>query len=109
MSIRALGIVSVLATLTSVATAAVPVPTVTGPITGPGDAFLASTTIDLNALGYVQDEFFISGTATSYTSATPLGSDGEWTATPDATAPYETRILVRRPADPARFNGTVVI
>jgi len=26
-----------------------------------------------------------------------------------ATAPYVTRLLVRRPLDPARFNGTVIV
>ena len=107
--IRGLGCASLLLALVSTARAAVPVPTVTGPITEPGTPFFISTSIDLTALGYVQEEFFISGTATGYTSAAPLGSDGKWTAIPAGTAAYETRILVHRPADPARFNGTVVV
>ncbi|HEY4452790.1 MAG TPA: alpha/beta hydrolase domain-containing protein, partial [Pseudonocardiaceae bacterium] len=37
------------------------------------------------------------------------GSDGRWSVTPAEQAPYETRILVRRPTDPAKFNGTVVV
>ena len=28
---------------------------------------------------------------------------------PDATAPYRTRVLVRRPADPKKFSGTVIV
>ncbi len=41
----------------------------------------------------------------------PLGrqSHGKWTATPAATAPYTTRIVVNRPIDAKKFNGTVVV
>src|SRR5262249_45170901 len=82
-------------------------PTITGPIAGP--PFIPSTSFDLTAEGYVEEEFFVEGTATAYTSAGVLGSDGRWPATPAATAPYKTRIVVRRPANPRRFNGTVVV
>src|SRR5262249_23696246 len=54
-------------------------------------------------------EFFVKGIATGYRQVGTWGSDGRWTARPAETASYETRILVRRPADPARFNGTVVV
>ena len=64
---------------------------------------------DLNAIGYTQEEFFASGTATAYTAPSPLSPDGKWTAIPTSTAPYKTRFIVRRPTDPARFNGTVVV
>ena len=47
MSVRSLGFFFLLVTLVSVATADVPVPTVTGPVTGPGTPFVASTTFDL--------------------------------------------------------------
>ncbi|RAY12975.1 hypothetical protein DPM19_22835 [Actinomadura craniellae] len=60
-------------------------------------------------MGYTQSEFLVSGTAASYTAAVPLGSDGRWQAEPATTAPYTTRIVVYRPADAARFNGTVVV
>lgn len=84
--------------------------TVDGPITGgAGEAVLAQGTPDLAAEGYVEEEFFVSGTASSYTSAEPLTSDGEWTVEPDESADYTTRILVRRPADAADFNGTVFV
>ncbi|MFN8542782.1 MAG: alpha/beta hydrolase domain-containing protein [Candidatus Binatia bacterium] len=89
------------------ASATTPVPAVTGPI--PGAGFVASTSIDLAALGYAEEEYFVAGTATGFTSPSPLGSDGAWSATPGNTAPYRTRILVRRPADAKRFNGTVVV
>ncbi|MFN9926657.1 MAG: alpha/beta hydrolase domain-containing protein, partial [Phenylobacterium sp.] len=35
--------------------------------------------------------------------------DGRWQALPAETAPYATRIVVVRPADPKRFNGTVAV
>jgi hypothetical protein len=91
------------------ASAAVPTPIVTGPITSPGSAFVASTNFDLAPLRYVEEEFFLSGTATAFTSAEPLGSDGVWSATPADTAAYTTRIVVRRPASRRRFNGTVFV
>jgi hypothetical protein len=39
----------------------------------------------------------------------PLPGDGVWTFEEDGSAPYRTRILVRRPADPGAFSGTVVV
>ncbi|MGF7235773.1 MAG: alpha/beta hydrolase domain-containing protein [Frankia sp.] len=93
-----------------VASAAVGGPTVTGPVTGSSAApSLYSTNFDLGKVGYEESEFFLSGTASSYTSATPLTSDGRWTVTADASAPYTTRAVIRRPVDPKKFNGTVVV
>src|SRR5499426_2313217 len=89
------------------AAAAVSLPTVTGPIAGA--PFVASTSFDLTAGGYVEEEFFVEGTATAYASASALGSDGHWSATPGATAAYKTRVVVRRPANTRKFNGTVVV
>jgi hypothetical protein len=62
----------------------------------------------LAAHGYVEQEFFASGTASAFT-ATSSPSDGRWTIVPGTSASYRTRILVRRPSDPARFSGTVVV
>jgi hypothetical protein len=66
---------------------------------------------DLDARGYVMEEFFLDGTATSY--RLQLGAeytpDGRWHAERDDTAPFRTRFLVVRPADASRFNGTVVV
>ncbi|HEV7865626.1 MAG TPA: alpha/beta hydrolase domain-containing protein [Acidimicrobiia bacterium] len=79
---------------------AVPVPAVEGPVTGgsrTGGPYWA-TPFDLRPSGYVEEEYFLSGTA----------SDRGLSGT-EHTAPYKVRILVRRPADPARFNGTAVL
>jgi hypothetical protein len=58
---------------------------------------------------YVEQEFFASGTAHALrTSSAP--DDGRWSIEPtESPAAYTTRILVRRPADPAHFSGTVVV
>ena len=47
----------------------------------------------------MEEEFVVSGAADAYSSTgVLLASD----------VPYRTRILVRRPAEPRRFNGTVL-
>jgi len=75
------------------------VPTVQGPITGPGPAFSSLSACDsgcpsptpgtsLSDFNYITQEYFVSGVA-----------DG---------SPYVTRIVVRRPANPQKFSGLVV-
>lgn len=86
-------------------------PRLTGPITGGrrGWAFGAAA-FDLDALGYVEEEWFLEGEAVCYrhVAGTDRSFDGRWQAEPASTVPYKTRLLVRRPADPAAFNGTVI-
>lgn len=83
-----------------------------GPITGGqhGWAF-NQPLIDLSEKGYVQAEFFLSGEAHTYAPSpnAEFGRDGKWRAEPKAKVPYKTRFLVYRPADPSKFNGTVVV
>lgn len=93
--------------------------TVSGPVTGgKGNVVLAPspplpgqapTVLDLTTVGYTETEYFLSGTATAYTSDTPLTSDGAWKVREAGTAPYTTRVVVRRPKDAAKFNGTVIV
>jgi hypothetical protein len=83
--------------------------TLTGPITvGHVVEPLSAQPVDLAASGYVEQEFFAAGTATAF-KADSMPSDGKWTITPTTTAGYKTRIIVRRPANPAHFNGTVIV
>jgi len=85
-------------------------PLVEGPVTGGNGApFVAASLFDLAEIGYSQTEFFLSGTATSYANTSPLGLDGHWNVEPAASADYKTRILVHRPIDASRFNGTVIV
>jgi hypothetical protein len=63
----------------------------------------------LKADGYRQREYFASGTAYSYQATAPENDAGTWKVAPAASAPYRTRIVVRTPTDPSRFNGTVLV
>lgn len=86
-------------------------PTVTGPIPAgapPGDPshdypFLA-TEFDLKKFGYVEEEYFIEGTANRYD--TPAGATGSVISSGH---PFKTRILVRRPVHKHKFNGIVIL
>ncbi|UDY37856.1 alpha/beta hydrolase domain-containing protein [Dermatobacter hominis] len=62
----------------------------------------------LDAAGYEQREYEAAGTATAYAPEGELGPDGRWTVRPDREADYRTRIIVRRPVDPADSSGVVV-
>ena len=93
--------------------AAVGTATVEGPVMGGtfGRPFGTSSDVDPADFGYVEEEFFLSGTATTYAAAPgeTLTDDGQWTVVASGSETYRTRILVRRPVDPARFNGTVIV
>lgn len=84
-------------------------PTVTGPIADPSQIILPLASYPLSSRGYHESEFFFSGTANSYTSATPLSQDGDWTITPASQAPYESRMVVVAPNNPKRFSGNVIV
>lgn len=82
----------------------------TGPVTGGVHDFpQTSAAVDLAAAGYVEKEYFLQGTATAYRKQGTWTEDGKWAVRNDTTAPYKTRILVRRPARASDFNGTVVV
>jgi len=86
--------------------------TVTGPITGGAHGFAfgePGAAIDLSKFGYIEEEYFIEGTANSYSKVGTWTTDGVWPAVPTGNAPYKTRLLMVRPADPAQFNGTAVV
>jgi hypothetical protein len=86
-------------------------PTVRGPIPGsvPGDRLATdladtypffSTPFDLKKQGYVEEEFYLSGVADGWdTTGNRVATD----------VPYQTRLVVRRPASAKKFNGTVLV
>ncbi|MEV5829675.1 alpha/beta hydrolase domain-containing protein [Spirillospora sp. NPDC052242] len=87
-----------------------PAPAVRGPLPGtpPGDPSSPdiaethpwmATDVDLEARGYVEEEFVVSGEADAYSAAGEILAED---------VPYSTRVIVRRPARPSAFNGTVV-
>jgi hypothetical protein len=96
----------ILATLLGIGSARAEVPTITAV---PGAPVLLLSAFDLAPLGYSTQEFFVSGTASSYALAGAPTPDGRWQAAPAETAPYVTRIVVVRPTDAHKFNGTVVV
>jgi hypothetical protein len=76
---------------------------------GSGTFMGASTSENLRGTGYVQHEYFAIGTATSYRTTNGLPGNGQWTFVADSSAPFRTRVVIRRPVDPSRFSGTVVV
>lgn len=75
----------------------------------PGQPLLLLGAFDIGEVGYVAHEFFISGTARSYTPEGELDPGGRWTVIPSQTADYITRMVVLTPADHTRFNGSVLV
>jgi hypothetical protein len=80
-------------------------PITTGSISLPTDL----RAFDVATIGYVQEEWFASGMATTYALVGELAPDGRWDTAPAATAEYKTRMVVRRPGDPSDWNGTVIV
>jgi len=88
-----------------------PIPTVTGPIPVTADSrpFNPSGSTDFESLGYVEEEYFISGTSNEYELVAPddTSSFAVQVRTPDL--PYTARMLVRHPSDPKKFSGNVIV
>jgi hypothetical protein len=86
--------------------------TVSGPVTGGsrGRPFGAAVA-DLAPAGYVEEEYFLDGEAAAIAASgdEPLPVDGRWEVDETARLDFATRLLVRRPADPARASGTVYV
>ncbi len=88
----------------------IPVPKATGPIpvTETSRPLMSATVneppIDLAARGYVEEEFFVSGSGNVY----DWESDGSIKVRSSG-LPYTTRILIRRPSNRERFSGTVLV
>jgi hypothetical protein len=83
---------------------------ITGPIEGgkhgwPFGAYFG----DISKIGYVEEEFFIEGSAAHYNLTSEWTTDGKWTLEKGDASQYKTRILVWRPADAEKFNGTIVV
>jgi hypothetical protein len=99
-----------------------PVPTVTEIPPGSGShgypydavpttpSFPGAPVIHLAHYGYAQREFLMSGTTNIYRQSGFWGSNGVWNVSvAQSSVPYTTRLLVRYPTNPAKFNGTVVV
>jgi len=74
-----------------------------------GAISLLANSFDLADVAYEVQEYFVAGTASSFTNLSELGADGMWDVEAAEQADYKTRIVVHRPIDPADFSGTVVV
>jgi len=59
--------------------------------------------------GYEVEERFLGGIANRYESKSPPTENGEWTLVASGSAEFKTRLVVVRPKDAEKFNGTVVV
>jgi hypothetical protein len=82
---------------------------VSGPVSGGMNEPFTATAADLAAAGYSEKEFFFEGEASAYAVQGEMTMDGKWALAETTEAPFKSRLLVRRPTDPAKFNGTVVV
>ncbi|MDF0546429.1 alpha/beta hydrolase domain-containing protein [Sphingobium sp. H39-3-25] len=64
-----------------------------------------ATSMDLAAHGYVEEEFLVNGLGNRYRMKGPLAT----AELVDGGHPFTSRILVRRPTDPKKFNGIVLL
>jgi hypothetical protein len=88
---------------------AAPLPQVSGPLRDTSTSYPwnatahALTPIDLRKSGYVEQEYLLRGDANVYSEA------GGGALGVNATGPYETRILIRRPKSAREFSGNVIL
>ncbi|BBZ42680.1 alpha/beta hydrolase domain-containing protein [Mycobacterium conspicuum] len=75
----------------------------------PGKPNLLLGAFEIDSVGYAAEEFFVSGTASSYSPESEPGADGQWRVTPSGAADFTTRIVALTPKDRAQFNGTVLV
>jgi len=85
-----------------------PAATLSGPLTAGRGISLAWPRPVALPEGWVEAEYVAAGVASSYRAEGDLPEDGTFELRPDASAPYRTRIVVRRPPADA-FSGTVVV
>lgn len=86
--------------------------TVRGPVSGGKHGWpFAASLQDVASLGYIEEEYFLAGTASRYRDVDNSTSrrDGHWQAEVAGEAPFKTRFIVYRPRDPEKFNGTVIL
>jgi hypothetical protein len=82
-----------------------PVPARAAPGSPSHDYPWMATMHNLAAAGYIEEEFFFEGTARQFDTAGANAMAGKLI---DGGHRYRTRMLVRRPKDMSKFNGTVL-
>lgn len=74
-----------------------------------GTPALMLSAYDLTAVGLTVREYSLSGSATAFSQVGEIPADGAWRAKPVSSAEFATRLVVIRPNDPTKFNGTVIV
>ena len=106
------GSVLVVLGLAGTAAAAEESPHITGPVSGGAHGWARGLFVpEPERGGLHRSRVFYRRSGESFAPAehSVLGGDGKWSVRRLAPEPYKTRILVRRPLDPRRFNGTIVV
>jgi len=89
-----------------------PLPEIVGPVPVTDDSIpwlyykVLQRPLDLDGNGFIEEEYFISGKANVYDWGP---ANARSLPVLYADAPYSTRILLRRPADPDDFSGNVYV
>ena len=78
-----------------------------GPIAGHAQTAFAG--YDLGELGYEEAEYFVSGEAQGYRYAGEGRAPETRPVEPADRATFRSRFVVRRPSDPSKYNGTVLV
>jgi hypothetical protein len=100
-------LVGAIASIASATNTPLPVE-VSGPVDG-GNGQATAAGPDLAGAGYTEAEYFFAGDATRSLPRGRPRVDGVWKARAVETDPFRSRMIVRRPQDPARFSGTVIV
>ncbi len=74
-----------------------------------GTPSLMSVQFDLVTVDYSTSEHVVEGTAMSFVPIGEHGPDGVWPVEPAQSTPFTTRLVIYRPTNPARANGTVIV
>ncbi len=92
------------ASLSGITVAATPsTPVLTSVPISSGNTLFFASSIDLSSRGYVEEEYLVAGTANIYEY-----DAGKQVRVKTPNVAYQTRILIRRPTHPGKFNGTVL-
>jgi hypothetical protein len=73
---------------------------------------MCSVLAEIESVGGIEEEYFFEGMAMRFSLAAgsiTYSVDGRWNAVQTDEESYRTRMLVLRPADPAEFNGSVIV
>jgi hypothetical protein len=97
-SVAAFALIAIFGAGAGTALASVPNPTLQGPIEGGVHGYPWNHSLfplSGNGYSYTENEYFFGGTATNLEKG--------------VSAPYDSRMLVRLPTNPRKFNGTVIV